>query len=1149
MANKININQNQLYSAAGALDPRFIVDSADKITSISNAYVGLEVSVIDSEENTVEKYRIKKINNLTKKPLPANQGGYELIQEPRDLKYSDDTSFLNDGKIDIDTLKLKNIPDLNQALGVGNYYVISNNTPWSNILNTPFYNISSGILNIYTDISSSGDNTIGGFSQALITRYNILQNKQLNILVFNINNTVDGYLSIDSAYKFKIPLIITSTDTGVNVEDGMEIGAIISSENNRYLIRISLPSYTGQASDYRVILSFSNLLDLSSKVDKVQNANGNLPKFDSNGNLVNSGISASSVLTSHQDISGKADKVNSATANDFAALDGNGNLIDSGKKSSDFATSTSVSTIQDQVTGIQGNYVKTTTSGVEPVMDSSFDPASDCVRFDESQTNSEQRKQLARDNIGALNINDLKTINGELLFGSGNITVRSAYEEWLNENNYQAVDHPVQEFLASLKAQFGSFVPALYCTDTGHEGEPGDSSNNLITPDATTLNYIYLVDNDANTPTAKTMWVTVVVDDSNPNNIEYGWTSIGDVQVDLTFGSGQPVNLVKIKDIDGEDDTNTDAVLNAEAGEWLKEQVIYSQYETMKGVVIGSASTYDPIRQTLKNVWLEVLDSNVELPEVIYFDYYRNDASQSSNKVLIRFQTPEQVETESHILVYMSDTVITGSEDIIISPLSGTTYYNKLKLHLSVDFTNATDINLTGSNLGRNVYISVADVNKSDPSSTPMTYLKEQVDTLTEEVKNMDTNNTFSEALKGVTFGNNEAAQFLKSIIKAVSVNVIDPNFNKTSLKISYFRNDSGYSDTYKYLIRLIDSDNNIICQFEGSERQPAGLTTVVNYGKSTYADQLVVSMVIDFPVENISSMSNITGVEIDLSKVNKYLTNTKTINDCVYDNAKPLAGKTIVCFGDSITMYRDANGCSYPDYIAQRTGANVINVGVGGAQLRQRGTPTLTPSGTDECYRALDICNMVHAACTQNFDYQDAAVAVLGDVVNYRRAKKSVYRLKEVDWSTVDAVTVLGGINDWNVSNNYAGQSGSVDVNYTLGAINKIIQELLETYPKLSIYWFTPVVHWADENERTDANWGDNDTKDGRVMTVKQWAATIENEVVLQHIPCCDLYNTLGWNKYNFEQYFHADGTHPNKGYKEMGEKIAAFIISNRTF
>lgn len=47
---------------------------------------------------------------------------------------------------------------------------------------------------------------------------------------------------------------------------------------------------------------------------------------------------ADSALQSHQDISGKADKVSSATNGNFAGLDANGNLTDSGSKAADFAT-------------------------------------------------------------------------------------------------------------------------------------------------------------------------------------------------------------------------------------------------------------------------------------------------------------------------------------------------------------------------------------------------------------------------------------------------------------------------------------------------------------------------------------------------------------------------------------------------------------------------------------------------------------------------------------------------------------------------------------------------------------------------------------------------------------------------------------------
>lgn len=54
---------------------------------------------------------------------------------------------------------------------------------------------------------------------------------------------------------------------------------------------------------------------------------GNIITKDANGKL----------YAAHQDISGKADKVSSATSGNFAGLDANGNLTDSGSKAADFA--------------------------------------------------------------------------------------------------------------------------------------------------------------------------------------------------------------------------------------------------------------------------------------------------------------------------------------------------------------------------------------------------------------------------------------------------------------------------------------------------------------------------------------------------------------------------------------------------------------------------------------------------------------------------------------------------------------------------------------------------------------------------------------------------------------------------------------------
>lgn len=52
-----------------------------------------------------------------------------------------------------------------------------------------------------------------------------------------------------------------------------------------------------------------------------------------------SGLSAT-VLTAHQDISGKADKVSGATAGNVATLDANGNIVDSGKSADSIGTDT-----------------------------------------------------------------------------------------------------------------------------------------------------------------------------------------------------------------------------------------------------------------------------------------------------------------------------------------------------------------------------------------------------------------------------------------------------------------------------------------------------------------------------------------------------------------------------------------------------------------------------------------------------------------------------------------------------------------------------------------------------------------------------------------------------------------------------------------
>ena len=94
----------------------------------------------------------------------------------------------------------------------------------------------------------------------------------------------------------------------------------------------AIASHTGN-SDIHV--TTSDKTAWNAKYDK---PSGGIPSTDMTAEVQASLALADTAIQQHQDISGKADKVASATNGNFAGLDSNGNLTDSGSKASDFAT-------------------------------------------------------------------------------------------------------------------------------------------------------------------------------------------------------------------------------------------------------------------------------------------------------------------------------------------------------------------------------------------------------------------------------------------------------------------------------------------------------------------------------------------------------------------------------------------------------------------------------------------------------------------------------------------------------------------------------------------------------------------------------------------------------------------------------------------
>jgi lysophospholipase L1-like esterase len=325
---------------------------------------------------------------------------------------------------------------------------------------------------------------------------------------------------------------------------------------------------------------------------------------------------------------------------------------------------------------------------------------------------------------------------------------------------------------------------------------------------------------------------------------------------------------------------------------------------------------------------------------------------------------------------------------------------------------------------------------------------------------------------------------------------------------------------------------------------------------------------------------------EVLESKTSKLLGNT-------------INGKNIVVFGDSLTEFKDvANNKAWPTYASELSGANFINVAIGGTQLRQRSSRRMLlfsesitcevddwvfykPNSTMNCYKCttqhtgpwssndfeeitysselyapLDIINMIVAATNTNvpienrFDTQLAAARCIADHLNDYNVDQ-VNRLKNVDWSIIDAVVIVAGGNDYNHNH---GSSGSTDINTTMGAINEIIRLLTSTYKELSIYYAANVVLWEGYTKGVGdpAKWMSVYVPPtGTTLTRAQFYDQLVEEFENNYIPCLSLYKTLGWTMYNFDEYFYTDGAHPTRGggLFKVAKKIVSYLESSKSF
>lgn len=257
------------------------------------------------------------------------------------------------------------------------------------------------------------------------------------------------------------------------------------------------------------------------------------------------------------------------------------------------------------------------------------------------------------------------------------------------------------------------------------------------------------------------------------------------------------------------------------------------------------------------------------------------------------------------------------------------------------------------------------------------------------------------------------------------------------------------------------------------------------------------------------------------------------------------IKGKNILCFGDSNTDRKSENstdgtyGKTYPQLMADYADCTTINVGIGGTRFAKRMTyGSEAVSSSSEAYARLDFISLVEALISQDFTEQDKAVAYLN------LYSGQISRLKTVDLTDIDIVTIYYGNNDWQAGQTI-GELDSTVVTETYGAINQALQALLAVNPKLKIYFITPFPSYKSNPDTGQYYWSSDYQING--ITLEGIAEKIQTIAAYYGAPVIDFYHTLGINPYTIEYYCRTKyEQHATMAYGMMARKIIKFINSN---
>lgn len=234
------------------------------------------------------------------------------------------------------------------------------------------------------------------------------------------------------------------------------------------------------------------------------------------------------------------------------------------------------------------------------------------------------------------------------------------------------------------------------------------------------------------------------------------------------------------------------------------------------------------------------------------------------------------------------------------------------------------------------------------------------------------------------------------------------------------------------------------------------------------------------------------------------------------------LSGRKVVVFGDSIIgMTRDQT--SVPAYAAAYTGAKVYNAGFGGCRM------SVHPSSG---YAAFSMWALAEAVATGTWTTQDAQASSGQDYFT-----EQLSTLKGIDFSSVDAVVIHYGTNDFAANVTIDDATDDAKTATVCGALRYSIRKLLTAYPKLKIYISLPLYRmWDGVGAETHTN--------SLGKKLSEYNAAIKAVAAEFNLPVIDGYGRLGINSLNDSAY-STDGTHlSDHGRRAFGELIGGNLL-----